>query len=221
MAAVQQGHQRALAKARLLAALMRLAGESRGAYKLLMVVKAFGVQNSLPTAASMRCSVDNVVALRDRIAPEERQVWPVLWAPDGPTGMPWRTYCFIMQSAVRQLLFVQRTPENVHKICCPGSFELLAPASTAEQVGSLMEGSKLAAGAGTGSIRFGGRGRFSRSISTSMRRSIGRSIRVSMRGSIKALSFKGSMMRSDSNISIISSCSSDSSSSYVRTSSDV
>uniref|UniRef100_A0A383WJS7 Fatty acyl-CoA reductase n=1 Tax=Tetradesmus obliquus TaxID=3088 RepID=A0A383WJS7_TETOB len=221
-ASLQQGHSKAAAKARLLAGLMRLAGESRQAYKLLMGVKAFGVQNSIPLAASLVCCVDNVVALRDSIAREERQLWPLLWAPGEPGGMPWRDYSFLMQSAVRQLLFGQRTPENVRRVCCAGSFEPLAAAITAEQVAGLMQGRKIAAGAGAASIRFGGHGRFSRSISTSIRRSIRRSVVRSVvgRGSARA-----SMKRSDSNISISSSCSSGSSSgssgSYVLGSSDV
>jgi hypothetical protein len=221
-AGLQRGNTKAAAKASFLAALMRLAGEKRQAYKLQMGVKAFGVQNSLPLAASLVCAIDNVIKLRDRITPEERALWPVLWAPCEPGGMPWRQYSFIMQSGVRQLLFGQRTPENVAKVCCPASFELLPAAITPEQVASLMQGGAVAA-AGSGSVRFGGHGRFSRSISTSIRRSMRRSIRGSLRGSLLGggrSSIKESMKRSDSNTSISSSCSSDSSSSFVSSSSD-
>lgn len=203
-ASVQQGQQKTAAKASMVAGLMRLVGEPRQAYKLQMGVKAFGVQNSIPLAASLICSVDNVVALRDSIAPEERQLWPLLWAPGEPAGMPWRSYSFVMHSAVRQLLFGQRGAEQLHKMCCAGGFEPVAAAITAQQVGAIMQGRTVADGSGAASHKFGAHGRFSRSIGTSFRRSIVRSVvrRGSMRDSIK---------RSDSTISNGSSCSSDSS----------
>jgi hypothetical protein len=47
VASLQQGQKKAATKAKLLAGLMRLAGESRQAFKLMMGVKSFAVQNCL------------------------------------------------------------------------------------------------------------------------------------------------------------------------------
>jgi hypothetical protein len=212
VASLQQGQKKAAAKAKLLASLMRLAGESRQAFKLMMGVKAFAVQNSLPMSASMVCAVDNVVALRDRIVPEERQLWPLLWAPGEPGAMTWRLYAFLFQSAVRQLLFGLRTPENTHNICGAISFEMVPAAISCEQVVDLMQGS-AAAGGGVagGTFVSGARCRFNRSISTSIRRSIGRSVKGSVRTSIKSFKSIKGIKRSDSNASISSDVSSDSS----------
>ncbi|WIA32702.1 hypothetical protein OEZ86_005888 [Tetradesmus obliquus] len=157
-ASVQQGQQKTAAKASMVAGLTRLVGEPRQAYKLQMGVKAFGVQNSIPLAASLICSVDNVVALRDSIAPQEQQLWPLLWAPGEPAGMPWHSYSFVMHSAVRQLLFGQRGAEQLHKMCCAGGFEPVAAAITAEQVGAIMHGRTVADGSGAASHKFGAHG---------------------------------------------------------------
>jgi hypothetical protein len=156
------------------------------------------------------------VALRDRIAPEERALWPLLWAPGEPGGMTWRSYAFLFQSAVRQLLFGLRTPENTSKVCGAVSFDMVPAAISIEQLAGLMQGSSAAGGAvaGGGTFRSGAHSRFNRSISTSIRRSIGRSVRGSVRTSIKSInsirSFK-SMKRGDSNVSISSDLSTDSS----------
>jgi hypothetical protein len=137
-----RGLKKCEAKAQLLASLMQLTGKRKHAYRLLMGVKCHAVQNSLPLAASMICSVDNVLQLQQRIVPQEKQHWPIVWGPGQPTGMPWRTYFFTFLSAVRQLLLRVPTPENRRAVCHPGLFLQLQPADS-ELVCSLMLGGSI------------------------------------------------------------------------------
>jgi hypothetical protein len=139
---MQRGIKKCEAKAQLLAALMQLTGKRKHAYKLLMGVKSHAVQNSLPLAASMICSVNNVLQLQQRVAPQEKQHWPIVWGSGQPTGMPWRTYTFTFLSAVRQLLLRMPTPENRSAVCHPGLFLQLQPANS-ELVCSLMLGGSV------------------------------------------------------------------------------
>jgi hypothetical protein len=126
--------------------------------------------------------------------------------------MTWRSYAFLFQSAVRQLLFGLRTPENTSKVCGAVSFEMVPAAISIEQLAGLMQGSSAAGGpvAGGGTFRSGAHSRFNRSISTSIRRSIRGSVRTSIK-SIKSIRSFKSMKRSDSNVSISSDLSTDSS----------
>jgi hypothetical protein len=139
---MQRGLKKCEAKAQLLATLMQLTGKRKHAYKLLMGVKSHAVQNSLQLAASMVCSVDNVLQLQQRMVPQEKQHWPIVWGSGQPTGMPWRTYTFTFLSAVRQLLLRMPTPENRRGVCHPGLFLQLQPADS-ELVCSLMLGGSV------------------------------------------------------------------------------
>eukprot|EP00878_Enallax_costatus_P001418 GHUV01001568.1.p1 GENE.GHUV01001568.1~~GHUV01001568.1.p1 ORF type:complete len:569 (+),score=137.92 GHUV01001568.1:356-2062(+) len=82
-------------------------GKSREARLLSNAYKAFGVYNSRRYDRSITCAVDNARALQGQMAPEERQLLPMVWEE---SIMSWENYGNIMGSGIRKLLF--RTKED-------------------------------------------------------------------------------------------------------------